>query len=38
METEDVVQIRCQVTPSEDREDVMRAIVICKVCELALQL
>jgi hypothetical protein len=41
METEDIVGIRHQATPGEgivDWEDLVRAVVNCRVCELALAL
>jgi hypothetical protein len=37
-EAEDIIEIRCQATPSEDIEDLVCAIVISTVCELAIAL
>jgi hypothetical protein len=37
-EAEDIVEIRCQATPSKDIEDLQRAIVRSKVPELAIAL
>jgi hypothetical protein len=37
-EEEDFVGIHYQATPSEDIEDLMCAVVNCKVCELAIAL